>query len=155
MVAKGNLCCLLYKATCYLKVVCFPTVIHMAQFLWTAFLDDFFFFLSTFTSDSHLYVFAQAWLPQREQMPENEKFLCAVAVFLYACTITNRESGICVRKAVLISAGAAIHSLVTGHIGWQQVCVHTVVAVLKNQMKPFNCRTGEMLYLSWGEMTPL
>ena len=99
-VAKGTLCCLLYKATCYLKVVCFPTVIHMAQFLWTAFLDDFFFFLSTFTSDSHLYVFAQAWLPQREQMPENEKFLCAVAVFLYACTTTNRESGICVRKAV-------------------------------------------------------
>lgn len=76
-----------------------------------------FFFLSTFTSYSHLYVFAQAWLPQREQMPENEKFLCAVAVFLYACTTTNRESGICVRKAVLISAGAAIYSLVTGHIG--------------------------------------
>lgn len=54
-----------------------------------------------------------------------------------------------------ISTGAAIYSLVTGHIGWQQVCVHAVVAVLKNQMKPFNCRTGEMLYLSWGEMTPL
>lgn len=43
--ARDNPSCFVYQAMCCLKVVCFLSVKHMLQFLWTAVLNGFFFYI--------------------------------------------------------------------------------------------------------------